>query len=128
MARQAGNENLSSLSCRRVFELFARLSEPLPDSTSRAMLHDALFFDYCQSEMPLMGKLPCFAAEHQNNCSWPSLKELPGDLNLPANCRVKAFRYEFMKDYRLDVPPESRTTVTFVYVSGSGVGLRILTT
>ena len=35
MARQAGNENLSSLSCRRVFELFARLAEPLPDSAAR---------------------------------------------------------------------------------------------
>lgn len=46
LARQAGNENLSSLSCRRVFELFARLAEPLPDSASRSALHDALFFDY----------------------------------------------------------------------------------
>lgn len=128
MARQAGNENLSSLSCRRVFELFARLSEPLLDSTSRRVLHDALFFDYCQNEMPLMGKLPCFAVEYQNNCSWPALKELPGDLNLPANCRIKAFRYEFMSDFRGEVPLEEQTTVTFLYVSGSGVGLRILTT
>ncbi len=123
LARQAGNENLSSLSCRRVFELFARLAEPLAD---RALLHDALFFDYCRSEMPLMGKLPSFAVEHQEKCSWPALRDLPNDLNLPPACRVKGFRYEFMCDYRAGVEGTGPTSVTFVYVSGAGRGLRVM--
>lgn len=127
MAREAGNENLSSLSCRRVFELFARLAEPLTDSDSREMLYDSLFFDYCQTEMPLMGKLPSFAAEHRDNCSWPALRDLPNDLDLPPGCRLKAFRYEFMRDYRAGLENVGPATVTFVYVSGTGLGLQILT-
>ncbi|HXE96238.1 MAG TPA: hypothetical protein VN642_07525, partial [Dongiaceae bacterium] len=122
MARRAGNENLSSLSCRRVFELFARLAEPLAD---REILHDALFFDYCRSEMPLMGKLPSFAVGHQSDCSWPALRDLPGDLNLPPDSRVKAFRYTFLRDHRRGWCQESPATLTFVYISGSGRGLQV---
>ncbi len=125
LARQAGNENLSSISCRRVFELFARLAEPLPDSAARAVLHDALFFDFCQNEMPLMGRLPDFAAEHQKKCTWPALRDLPGNLELPPNSRVKSFRYEFMRDYRHEGSQEGPATLTFVYVSGSGRGLQV---
>lgn len=123
MVRQTVNENLSSLSCRRVFELYARLAGPLAD---RAILQDALFFDYCRSEMPLMGKLPSFAVEHQKQCSWPALRDLPGDLKLPPDCRVKAFRYEFISDYRTEQENTGPATVTFVYVSGAGRGLQIL--
>jgi uncharacterized protein DUF4080 len=123
MARQAGNENLSSLSCRRVFELFARLAEPLAD---RAILQDALFFDYCRSEMPLMGKLPSFAVAHQKQCSWPALLDLPDHLKLPPDSRVKSFRYEFMRDYRAEHGSAEPATLTFVYVSGAGRGLQIL--
>jgi anaerobic magnesium-protoporphyrin IX monomethyl ester cyclase len=126
MSRQAGNENLSSLSCLRVFELYARLAEPLPDSAARAVLHDALFFDYCQSEMPLMGKLPSFVAEHLKKCSWPPLRDLSDYLELPPECRVKCFRYEFLCDYRTGGESEVATTITFVYISGSGRGLQVL--
>lgn len=124
MARQAGNENLSSLSCRRVFELFARLAESL---ANRSTLHDALLFDYCRSEMPLMGKLPSFAAEHQCKCSWPSLRDLPDGLELPPDSRVKSFRYEFKCDYRLEQESGGPAVITFIYVSGAGRGLQVLT-
>ena len=126
MARQAGNENLSSLSSRRVFELFARLAEPLPDSETRVTLYDALFFDYCRREMPLMGKLPNFAAEHQKICSWPALRDLPVDLELPPDSRVKSFRCEFKCDYRTGQESSGAATVTFVYISGAGRGLQVL--
>lgn len=126
MARQAGNENLSSLSCRRIFELFARLAEPSLDSDARALMYDALFFDYCFSEMPLMGKLPYFAVEHQKNCSWPALRDLPDNLNLPPDSRVKSFRYEFKCDYRTGRENSGAATITFVYVSGAGRGLQVL--
>ena len=124
MARQAGNENLSSLSCRRVYELFAQLAEPLAD---RAALHDALLFDYCRSEMPLMGKLPSFAVEQQDNCSWPALRDLPSSLEIPRDSRVKSFRYEFMSDYRTGDNSGGATTLTFVYISGAGRGLQVIT-
>ncbi len=124
MARQASNENLSSLSCRRVYELFARLAEPLAD---RAALHDALLFDYCRSEMPLMGKLPLFAVEQQENCSWPALRDLPSSLEIPRDSRVKSFRYEFMSDYRTGDTSGGATTLTFVYISGAGRGLQVIT-
>ena len=125
MARQAGNENLSSLSCRRVFELFARLAEPLADSAAKASLHDALFFDYCRSEMPLMGKLPSFASHRQAHCSWPGRKELPEGLNMPAGSRIKAFRYTFMLDYRNAPWKNELLPLTFIYTSCPGHGLQV---
>lgn len=126
MARQAGNENLSSLSCRRVFELFARLAVPLANSEERAELHDALFFDYCNVEMPLMGKLPSFVAGQQYRCSWPGLRDLPQGLGVPPDSRIKSFRYEFMKDYRTGENSSGGKECTFVYISGSGRGLQVL--
>ena len=126
MARQAGAENLSSLSCRRVFELFARLTEPFSGPAARAELHDALLFDYCRCEMPLMGKLPSFAAERQNDCSWPSLRDLPDSLSLPPGSRVKLFRYEFRHDYRTEQESTEPTALTFVYISGAGRGLHVI--
>ena len=125
MARQAGNENLSSLSCRRVYELFFRLAEPLLEPAELPQLQEALLFDYCRSEMPLMGKLPSFATTRQSECSWPGLRDLPTDLNLPKDCRVKAFRFIFSHDYRTAEHQAGPTTMTFVYVSGSGQGLKI---
>lgn len=126
MARQAGNENLSSLSCRRVFELFARLARPLMPVSDRPLLFDALFFDYCHNEMPLMGRLPDFAVEHQNNCSWPATRNLPDNLELPAGSRIKSFRYEFKWDHRTGQGSSGPATITFVYVSGAGRGLQVL--
>jgi anaerobic magnesium-protoporphyrin IX monomethyl ester cyclase len=126
LARQAGNENLSSLSCRRVYELFARLAEPLLPESDRPLLFDALFFDYCLNEMPLMGKLPCFVVEHQNNCFWPATRDLPGNLELPPGSRIKSFRYEFKCDHRTGQRSSGPATITFVYISGAGRGLQVL--
>ena len=74
----------------------------------------------------LMGKLPSFAVELQKQCSWPALRDLPDDLKLPPDCRVKAFRYEFIRDYRAEQENAGPATVTFVYVSGKGRGLQVL--
>ena len=126
MAKQAGNENLSGLSSRRVFELFARLAEPLLTESDRPLLFDALFFDYCNCEMPLMGKLPGFAVDQQEHCSWPPLRGLPGDLELPPDSRIKSFRYQFKSDYLTGQENSGAATITFVYVSGAGRGLQVL--
>ncbi|KAA0891650.1 B12-binding domain-containing radical SAM protein [Oryzomonas rubra] len=126
MARQAGNDNLSGLSTRRVYELFARLAEPLVDDATRRLLHDALFFDYCRHEMPLMGKLPSFAAEHQAECTWPALRDLPNPPDLPPDSRVKAFRCTFLRDYRNEEWKNGTVGITFVYASGAGRGLQVL--
>lgn len=126
MARKAGNENLSSFSRRRVYELFATLSEELATGSGRPELQDALFFDYCLSEMPLMGKLPSFASHRQKECSWPGQRDLPSGLDLPQGCRIKAFRHVFINDYRYGEWKSGPATCTFIYVSGAGQGLRIL--
>jgi anaerobic magnesium-protoporphyrin IX monomethyl ester cyclase len=126
MARQAGNDNLSGLSTRRAYELFARLAGPLVDDATRRLLNDALFFDYCRQEMPLMGKLPSFAAERQDKCAWPGPRELPARLGLPPDSRVKAFRYAFIKDYRREEGKNGEVSITFVYVSGAGRGLQVM--
>jgi anaerobic magnesium-protoporphyrin IX monomethyl ester cyclase len=126
LARNAGNENLSSLSTRRVYELFARLSAMPAEGTDRQLLHDTLFFDYCSAEMPLMGKLPFFAAQRSNDCAWPGRRELPEGLNLPENSRIKSFRFKFDRDYRDENRGAGPATITFVYTSGVGQGLQIL--
>jgi len=125
MARQAGNEILSGLSTRGAYELFARLAGPLVNDAARRLLHDALFFDYCRKEMPLMGKLPAFAAERRDECAWPGSRELPAHLGLPADSRVKAFRCTFLKDYRNDEWKSGVVSITFAYVSGAGRGLQV---
>jgi hypothetical protein len=126
MARQAGNDNLSSLSSRRVFELFARLAEQLVTEQDRPFLFDALFFDYCSTEMPLMGKLPYFADTHQPECRWPGRKQLPERLDIPADSRVKAFRCTFNHDYRNEPWEIGPQQFTFMYISGAGQGLRVV--
>ncbi|BCS55568.1 B12-binding domain-containing radical SAM protein [Geobacter sp. SVR] len=126
MARRAGEESLAGHATRRLYELFARLAGPLLNKAELHLLHDALFFDYCRREMPLMGKLPGFMAARQQWCAWPSRREIPDGLNLPENCRVKVFRYTFERDYRTDEWQEGPATITFVYASGAGQGLRVL--
>jgi len=126
MAREAGNENLSSLTIRKVFELFARLADPLLDLGSGALLHDALFFDYCQVEMPLTGRLPSFMAKNQNHCLWPSLRDLPPNLELPTDSKIRIFRYTFKMDYLNREDQNGQKTVTFVYISAEGRGLKIM--
>lgn len=125
LARKAGNENLSSLSTRRAYELFARLSATVAVGADSHLLHDALFFDYCCTEMPLMGKLPFFAAQRSKDCAWPGRRELPDGLNLPDNSRVKSFRFTFERDYRDEPWETGSATVTFVYASGAGQGLQV---
>ena len=125
MARQAGNDSLSGLSTRRAYELFARLAGPLVDDATRRLLNDALFFDYCRQEMPLMGKLPSFAAERRHECAWPGPRELPAHLELPPESRIKAFRCTFLKDYRCEEWKNGAVNITFVYVSGAGRGLQV---
>ncbi len=125
MARQVGNDNLSSLSRLRVFELFARLCEPLLPEADAPLLFDALFFDYCSSEMPLMGKLPAFVSHLQDHCSWPGRKELPEGMNILTDSRVKAFRFTFRHDYRQELEENGPFPLTFVYMSTEGHGLRI---
>jgi len=126
MARQAGTENLSGFSIRRAYELFARLAGPLVEETDRPLFHEILFFDYCRSEMPRMGKLPDFAENRHRDCAWPGRGELPPDLDMPAGCRIKAFRFTFSRDFRSEPWGEGPASVTFVYASAAGQGLRVV--
>lgn len=126
MARGVGSEALTGFSCRRAYELFARLAAPLVDENRLLDLHDALFFDYCLREMPLMGKLPSFAAARQNRCAWPGLSVLPIERNLPADCRIKLFRYQFICDFRSEPPHNSPVIITFIYLSAAGQGLKVI--
>lgn len=128
MAQQAGIENLPGRSLRRLYELFANLARTLLPEAEQHLLFDALFFDYCRSEMPLLGKLPNFAAARHQQCSWPGRKDLPDGMDLPAGSRVKAFRFMFERDYRVPSWQEGPAEVTFVYASGEGRGLRVLVT
>jgi len=126
MAYRAGMENLSGFSTRRQYELFARLTESLVANTEIISFHEALFFDYCQSEMPQMGKLPDFAEKFQVECAWLGRSELPREVELPENSRVKAFRFNFSRDFRVEPWSEDRVTTTFIYSSGKGRGLHIV--
>ena len=126
MAREVTGESLFGRSTRRLYELFAHLSHPLLPETERHQLYDVLFFDYCRSEMPLLGKLPAFIADRLQECAWPSRRDLPDGLDLPEGSRVKMFRFRFSKDYRGDVWHDGLVTVTFAYASIAGQGLRIV--
>jgi anaerobic magnesium-protoporphyrin IX monomethyl ester cyclase len=126
MAGQPEGDDLTGRTIRRTFELFASLAAPLLPEQERELLYDALFFDYCRMEMPLLGKLPSFAAGRQQQCSWPGRADLPAEAELPAHGRVRAFRTIFQRDYRSEVWSEGPATVTFVYTSAAGQGLQVM--
>jgi anaerobic magnesium-protoporphyrin IX monomethyl ester cyclase len=125
MAEQPESEDLSGRNIRRTFELFASLAAPLLPEQERELLYDALLFDYCQVEMPLMGKLPSFATDRQQRCAWPGRGDLPAGLELPPQGRIRAFRSVFLRDYRTEGWKEGPTAVTFVYASAAGQGLQV---
>jgi len=126
MAANAAAVTLSGLSSLRLYELFFRLAASGVDSAADDLLADALFFDFCCCEMPRQGKLPQFIEGRQQTCSWPAVRELAADLDLPPGSRVKAFRFSFRIDYRIGTGVETPVVITFVYASSTGAGLKII--
>jgi anaerobic magnesium-protoporphyrin IX monomethyl ester cyclase len=126
MAQRSGNESLAGRSLRKLYELFARLASELLPESERHLLFDALFFDYCSCEMPLIGKFPDFATAQQQNSTWPKRTEMIHQ-KLPDNSRVKAFRSLFKRDYRKGHDNVTSAEITFVYASSEGEGLDIIT-
>ena len=122
MAMGVGEESLSGRATLRVFELFATLAAPLLPEPERSHLYDGLFFDYCRTEMPLRGKLPRFATQHQDYCAWPGGRPESGQ---SSGERVKAFRCRFDRDYRVAGRPEGSVDISFQYASAPGQGLRV---
>jgi anaerobic magnesium-protoporphyrin IX monomethyl ester cyclase len=125
MADQPGSGDLGGRNIRRTFELFASLAAPLLPEQERELLYDALFFDYCRAEMPMMGKLPSFAAGRSHGYCWPGRGDLPAGLALPPQGRIRAFRSVFLRDYRTEGWKEGPAAVTFVYASAAGQGLQV---
>ena len=126
MSAQVVDENLTGYNIRRTYELFARLVEKMLPPDKMEALSDALFFDYCSSELPLMGKLPSFVSARQKSCAWPGRGDLPEGPEFPVGSRVKCFRFSFCVDYRLEEWKKGETEMTFVYISGAGMGLKVL--
>lgn len=127
MAAAVAGQALSGLSSLRLYELFFNLAASTVDATGNDLLGDALFFDFCSSEMPRQGKLPRFIEERHRTCCWPGARELSAGIDLPPGSRVKAFRFTFKSDYRLHATEERSTEITFVYASCMGGGLKIIT-
>lgn len=125
MARTVGNQNLSSLSRRRVYELFADCAADILAAEERTELYDALFFDYCLQEIPLMGKLPSFAGNRPYPARWPGRRDLPVALDLPPDCRIRAFSTTFATEYGTEVKRSGPAGCTFVYAAGNGEGLSV---
>jgi anaerobic magnesium-protoporphyrin IX monomethyl ester cyclase len=126
MADNAVGQALSGLSSLRLYGLFFRLASPCCDAADSGLFADALFFDFCSSEMPRQGKLPLFIAERRQACNWPGGRELSTGIDLPTGSRVKAFRFTFKRDYRDAVWRDGPTEITFLYASGEGQGLRVV--
>jgi len=127
LAQRAENENLSGRTTRRLYELFASLAGSMLSDAERPLLHEALFFDYCRCEMPLQGKLPSFVVDRQQQCSWPGHRDLPEGLDIPTDSRIKMFRFIFENDYRAGSRTQGPSIVSFVYLSGEGRGLKVIT-
>jgi len=126
LCRLTGPEQLSGRGTRRLYELFAGLAGALLTDSDQEGLHDALFFDYCRREMPLQGKLPDFIAVRQRECGWPGRSEFPAGLEQQPGCRTRAFRFGFKRDYRVRPWGTRPATISFVYQSAAGQGLRVL--
>lgn len=126
MADQVVDENLSGYNTRRTYELFARLVQNILPTEKVEALHDALFFDYCKAELPLMGKLPSFIQDRQSTCGWPGRGVVPELSKLAPGSKSKCFRFEFCVDYRTEEWEKGKTTLTFIHISEAGKGLKVL--
>ncbi len=126
MAASVADQPLSGLSSLRLYELFFRLAVSAGDHSGNRLLADALFFDFCNNEMPRQGKLPQFIEDRRQTCSWPGARDLPADLDLPPGSRVKSFRFSFGTDYRISPHEAIPVAITFVYASCVGDGLKII--
>jgi anaerobic magnesium-protoporphyrin IX monomethyl ester cyclase len=127
MASAAIGQTLSGRSSLRLYELFYSLASPCCAAPDTGLLADALFFDYCISEMPRQGKLPNFISEHSHACSWPAGRELTTDMEHPPGSRIKAFRYSFLHDYRIKPWGDAGIEITIIYASSVRQGLKIAT-
>jgi len=125
MASKAVQKTLSGLSSLGQYELFYYLATLDKEGTCDKLLADALFFDFCNNEMPRQGKLPSFIRERQQTCRWPSPRNLPARMDLSPDCRVKAFSFTFNRDYRSKPCGEFPVDFTFIYASCTG-GLKII--
>jgi hypothetical protein len=76
--------------------------------------------------MPRQGKLPLFIDDRRQACSWPGAVDLAAARDLPPGCRVKAFRFTFKSDFRMNPWGELPAEITFAYASSPGGGLRII--
>ncbi len=119
-------EELLGRNRKRLYELFAQLTGKIVPQETLEELHDALFYDYCLQEMPLMGKLPEFIVNRQELCSWPGKGDLPKGIELPQNSRIKLFRFRFRHNYLESTETDKNGEISFVYISGAGQGLKIM--
>jgi len=126
MSANASGKALSGLSSQRLYELFFCLAATGDGNSSDSLLADALFFDFCCSELPRQGKLPLFIAERSLTCAWPGGRELTAGMDMLPGSRVKAFRFSFSRDYRIRPWGENPAEITFVYASSTGGGLKII--
>ncbi|QWV98260.1 B12-binding domain-containing radical SAM protein [Geomonas nitrogeniifigens] len=110
----------NTLSLASLFDALWRFVAEWSDGEQRERLRDALCFDFCLTGYP-GGNLPSFFAggQEQGEPGVPlRLESKPGE-------RVRYYRRTFARDYRCTPWCEGPATITFVYRSAPGAGLRV---
>ena len=125
MARSVTPGELTGRSLLDRFELLHRLAAPQLDSATASGLRDALFFDYCLTEVPVKNRLPDFAQGYRDSCNWPQTASGFDPPEAPGTARVKFFRCRFLTDRRAVTADAAPTEVTFRYLAEPGRKLRI---
>ena len=98
--------------------------------TERALLSDALCFDFCRVEYPSTARFPaCFgqvAGDREMRGAGAAV--FSGAGTIPAGARVRRYRRHFLRNY-LETPwGANPVEVLFTYIALSGEGERVVTT
>jgi anaerobic magnesium-protoporphyrin IX monomethyl ester cyclase len=125
--RHETDDTLAELGRQGSHELFWHFAECFAGEEWREELRDALCFDFCRHEVPAAGRLPAFFAGNGQAGTWGKGEdsELLRGLEIAPGSRVRTFTRRFVRDYTHRLREEGPATLTFVYASAPGMGLRV---
>ncbi len=122
-ARLWKKKGLTTMSLHDLFELFWELVLSFLDTTNLSYLCDSLVFDYCLTDYPDRKKLPAFFRVNDGGGLFlkkNDLKIIREELHVSSTTKVRAFRRNFKRDYRVDCRSGSGIYLLFVYLSSPG--------
>lgn len=115
-------EEITTLSMDKLFELLWQFMKGLIDKEKKELLAQALTFDRLMADYPHLKRMPSYFTGSRGDdyrVSKDEIVDLRKRLIISPESKVRAIRWYFDRDYRMD-RKEGSLRLTFVYISTSG--------